>query len=352
MMRRRQFFGAMAGWTAATAGLASHGLGAWPLALYPPLRDGWQSRSIAMRPRQGLDQPPVVTGVALQPNGSLLSVVGDDHVVSLLDLERDEFTGHYIRHQDWVRAARFTPDGKTLLTAGNDGRLVRWNLQAAGEALELARHPAAILNIAIDGGGRQVATVGFQAEVIVYDLSSGRTAASFRGPCNDLSAVAFSLDDSHLAAAGRTGTVCLWSLAAGTLEGEFQALKRRVRGLEFLSDGRLAACGHDGCIALFDPRDPSRTEVLPRHPAKLFALKRLEQDMLATCGSDNRIHLWDLAAARPLETLSGHIGTVTCLDYRAGVLVSGSYDTQIRIWESQRQALALPNTSPPASIWK
>ena len=351
MLRRRQFFGALTTWFASVSGLSAWGQTSSVRGAKQRL-GGWHCRTIPTVSRQGQQQPPVITGVAVQPQGSQVAVVGDDHVVSLLDLTHDEFTGHYVRHLDWVRTAQFTPDGSTLLTAGNDGRLLQWNTTTAGEAQELARHDSAILKIAVSRSGRQVATVGFQTEVLVYDLASRRPAASFVGPCNDLSAVAFSPDDTHVAAGGRTGTVCIWSLADGAVVVEFRTLQRRVRSLEFLSDGRLAACGNDGCVALLDPRDPAASRRLPRLPAKLFGLKVLDQNLAATGGSDNHIHLWDLAAERKLETLTGHSGTVTCLDYRPGMLVSGSYDTQIRIWESERQALALPDPSTAESIWK
>ena len=55
--------------------------------------------------------------------------------------------------------------------------------------------------------------------------------------------------------------------------------------------------------------------------------------MVATAGSDNLIHLWDLTARRDLGQLPGHTGSVSALAYRDGVLVSGGFDTFVRIWQ-------------------
>ena len=58
--------------------------------------------------------------------------------------------------------------------------------------------------------------------------------------------------------------------------------------------------------------------------------------MVATAGSDNLIHLWDLTARRDLGQLPGHTGSVSALAYRDGVLVSGGFDTFVRIWQIPR----------------
>ena len=54
---------------------------------------------------------------------------------------------------------------------------------------------------------------------------------------------------------------------------------------------------------------------------------------LAAAGSDNRIHLWDLDGRREIGQLSGHSGSIAALASQAGLLISGGYDTTIRIWQ-------------------
>jgi WD40 repeat protein len=44
------------------------------------------------------------------------------------------------------------------------------------------------------------------------------------------------------------------------------------------------------------------------------------------------VRLWDLQAMREVEQLVGHAGSVAALDFVNGVLLSGGYDTSIRMW--------------------
>jgi len=55
---------------------------------------------------------------------------------------------------------------------------------------------------------------------------------------------------------------------------------------------------------------------------------------LASAGSGNVIYLWDTAARRELARLVGHVGSITTLVFHpeTSSLVSGGYDTTIRVW--------------------
>ena len=85
----------------------------------------------------------------------------------------------------------------------------------------------------------------------------------------------------------------------------------------------------------------SGTEIssLSTAPAKVLALAAYAPGRLATAGSDNQIRLWDLAAQRETARLSGHTGSVAALDSSGEILVSGSFDTTVRIWRLDGFAL-------------
>jgi WD40 repeat protein len=72
---------------------------------------------------------------------------------------------------------------------------------------------------------------------------------------------------------------------------------------------------------------------------------------LATGGSDNLIHIWDLETRQPISRLIGHTGTVATLacDGSGTVLVSGGYDTTLRIWHVGGKGAAATASREPAS---
>ena len=61
-------------------------------------------------------------------------------------------------------------------------------------------------------------------------------------------------------------------------------------------------------------------------------------------GGDKQVFLWDVSTARTLRRWSGHFGRVNCVDFggeEGSVVVSGSFDATVRIWDAKSQ-----NTKP------
>jgi WD40 repeat protein len=115
----------------------------------------------------------------------------------------------------FVRTARFSPDGKTVLTAGVVGCSMGW-----GEE----RHPTA------------------------WDVSTGKPRVAFKGEqYRDVLTAAVSPDGKLVAAAGKEGVVRVWDAATGKEAGNFRGHAKLVRTVAFSPDGtRLVTASDDG----------------------------------------------------------------------------------------------------------
>jgi WD40 repeat protein len=139
-----------------------------------------------------------------------------------------------------------------------------------------------------------------------------------------------------MAAAGRSGKIRLWSMANGSKERDIETDGRRIRALAFSPDGRqLAAAGTSASIRVYDAATGNVAATLSTRPAKNYSLAFLDNNRLAAGGTDNCVWIWDLKTQRAAMQLKGHTGTVAALacDGTGTTLVSGSYDTTIRIWD-------------------
>ena len=227
---------------------------------------------------------------------------------------------------------RFHLTGR-LASAGNDRRLLIWNSNDWSAPATVVTHSEAIIGIAFTHDSQKIATVGFEQTLRLYDVQTRELIMQRNCDCADNHAVAFSRDDRMMAAAGRSGQITVWDTASGNNLNSIKAHRKRIRSLEFTEDGQVISCSDDQTVRISNPLEKSNGRLLQRYTSKLYGVALLSQDLLATSGSDNLIHILRISNALEIGALRGHTGTVSCLDVSGIRMASGSYDTQVRIWD-------------------
>ena len=77
---------------------------------------------------------------ALSSDGRTLAIGGTDGSLRLLDLGTGEARTASGRHAAGVTDARFTPDGRAVVTTGEDGDVIMWDARRAAAAERLSGH--------------------------------------------------------------------------------------------------------------------------------------------------------------------------------------------------------------------
>ena len=291
------------------------------------------SRVIELEAPPLLEKVPVVSSVALAPGGDLLATAGDDHVVRIWDRE-GKLLRRLAAHDDWVRSAVFSPNG-ILATAGQDRRIQLWDTATDAPFRTLPEQIRGISTLVFSPDGGLLAAAGFESTVWLFDGKDGRLLRKLEAPGGDVRALVCSPDGTQLAAAGRSGLVRIWDLSSGRVIHDLAGHRRRVRALAYSPDSKkIASAGEDRNILIWDTAEGRLLETFPSRPGMVLSLTFCGPGLLAAGGSDNVIRVWDAAASSEQFRLVGHTGSVTALvwDQKTGTLVSGSFDTTVRLW--------------------
>ncbi len=313
-----------------------------PPAVIAPLR----TIQVPRDPAQA--EAPVISAIALSPDGSQIAGGGDDHYVRVWQTADGTLTKVLRGHQDWVRSVSFSRDGRTLISAGEDRTILFWDVQAGVQSRMLTLNTPAIYAARFDPQGQSFGVVGFTPKLSIY-RTEGELAAEFDCPCRDMRALAFSPDGQLLAAAGQDGRLAIWDLASGRQLHLIQADRRRVRAVEFSPDSSKIATGGEGLnVVVWDVQTGQPLYTLPSRPGKVLSMLFLDGERLATGGTDNVVRVWDIREQSETMRLVGHTGTVTslALDNARNILVSGSYDTSIMFWDLNRRGAGNTATVP------
>jgi len=160
-------------------------------------------------------------------------------------------------HKTRVLSADFNPDGKQLATIGDDGTVILWDALTGEELLRLpgTTEPSDFVStqrITYSPDGNLLAACDSD-QVKLYDPTTGDIFRTLTGLQSDATAVAFSKDGLHIAAGSIDGMAILWNMTTGDVLSKLTGHTDGIEGLTFSPDGKwLITASSDATIKIWD----------------------------------------------------------------------------------------------------
>jgi RNA polymerase sigma factor (sigma-70 family) len=271
--------------------------------------------------------PNMVGKLALSPDGAMLATLGEtqgewyypwDNFIRIWDVASGKETRRLTmpiqkRFGDRTlgfNTLAFAPDGKTLVTAGQDDMLRFWDPEngterrsiSLGSRTYMGNAATAALAFAPDG---KTLAVGTNA-IRLFDTAGGKEVSTFGGHRAGIHATV-TTDGQTVFTAGREGHVIIWDLATGKERARLDGRDQTITAIATLGGGRrLLTCGLDTAKFMvirlwdlttnqelrrfdkvsWDPRDGSPLALSP------------DERTVAVPGKDNSVALLDLETGK------------------------------------------------------
>jgi RNA polymerase sigma factor (sigma-70 family) len=276
--------------------------------------------------------------LALTPDGKTLASGSADQTVRLWDIA----TCKELRQmavESAVQTVVFSPDGK-VVAAGTWKEMIHlWEAATGKELRHWKGHRWPVVSLAFSPDGKTLASAGYQdGRICLWDPETGQELRQLGEPRYSVGAVLFAPDGKRLASAGFGEPVRLWDPSTGK---EFQQLagsKEFLKKIAFSPDGRTLYGGcYSGTLRAWDLAAGKELYRVEGHHGKVLDLS-LSPDgkTLATAGDDNRIRLWDTATGKALHRSRGHEHAVVSiwLSPDGRTVSSASADGTFRVWKT------------------
>ncbi len=241
-------------------------------------------------------------------------------------------------HEDSVRYAEFSLDGQMVVTASRDNTVKIWKV--TGELLETLHHNDFVNHAQFSSDNQKIITTSEDRTAKIWTVT-GKLLATLQHN-GAVIWIKFDRDEQKVVTASHDHTAKIWEVVTGKLLATLNHASI-VNSAEFSPDGRLVVtASHDHVAKIWEVETGKLSTTLRHEDVVNYAEFSPDGQMVITASNDNTAKLWNISNEEPIATLSGHGSAVTHAKFSSnGQLVTISFDNTVRLWNtSTRQLLS------------
>ena len=152
-----------------------------------------------------------IWSLVFSPDGTELAAATDG-TVALIEYPSCQPIRTFPQHLSWAEVVDFSPDGTMIACAGRQsGDVIVFTL--AGDELFRLTNPSLIRTARFSPDGRTLLTASFDSSICLWDLAHREIRAELRGHDGWVTSLSFSPDGQTLASVSLDGAVRFWRAA-------------------------------------------------------------------------------------------------------------------------------------------
>lgn len=182
----------------------------------------------------------VIYAATFSPDSKKAITGSNDDTLKLWNVTRGRLIATLKGHDGDVRSVAFTPDGRYILSGSEDNSIRMWSGHTGAFIKALAKQETRVLSLAISPDSARALTGSGN----VFSIPSGKKLISFARHDDVFLATAISPDGTLAATAGGTDhEIYLWNLHTGTIKHRLAGKGKNIWNVGFAKDGRSIAWG-------------------------------------------------------------------------------------------------------------
>ncbi|MBL9126075.1 MAG: serine/threonine protein kinase, partial [Verrucomicrobiales bacterium] len=245
-------------------------------------------------------------------------------------------TGHAV-------LARFSPDGRKIVTGGVDGAVRIWDVESPGKVMPPMRHGGPVLSVAFSPDSRWLLTGSSDRAARLWDASTGEPVTDRLRNHGDVACVNFSPDGTRFVTASFNGTVRIWWTSNGLPVVDPLTHAKGVRYAVFSPDGRRILTSSIDSTARVWNADTGAPLTDPFRHDSTVRVARFSPDgkRVLTASDDTTARIWDIASQRPICEPLRHGGYVVDASFSpdGSLVLTASADGTARVWRIREEPM-------------
>ena len=284
------------------------------------------------------------------PSGTRLITGSSVTLIREWDTSTGDMVQSYAGHGSTVRGVRYSPDGATVASGDEDGKLKIWRVSDATVQKTVAVG-STMHSVAFSSGGTQIVT-GDRGNAVRVWTSSGAVAYVLSGHSSAVRGAEFSPDDTRIVSCGGKDVI-VWNVASKSVEFTLTGHTDEVLTVAYSPDGKkVASGGADKTVIIWDLATQKAEATFRGHTEQVNSIAYSANGAYIVSGGwDYNVKMWvpDSSLSLILD-MKGHTSAVYSVRFSKDMrfIASASYGGSVRVWNTM-QMTDPPATDPPAT---
>jgi TonB family protein len=287
----------------------------------------------------------------LSPEGKTALVSGAQGKIQLWDLAAGRVIRVFSGHTGSVTALAFSPDAKTFLSGGEDGTVRLWDIDKGVEVWGInyegdRRYPLFrqygndIQYVAFMPDGKQVLMAQRDGTIKLLDSQTGKDVRAFKTAKEFLWTASLSPNGKTVvttSTARNSWTIHLWDVATGDEVLRFNDTST-ASSAALLPDGKRLLSGGNHSLRLWDVATGKLLQTLS-NPTLIASISLSPDGKVALVGAAYKgngvITKWDMTSGKIAGRLTRHTSDVSEISFSADstTALSAGYDNALIVWD-------------------
>ncbi|KAK9884775.1 hypothetical protein WA026_009005 [Henosepilachna vigintioctopunctata] len=260
-----------------------------------------------------------------------------DGTLMVWNLENNSRSYNYIGHTNAVTGVEYSCDGKILASCSLDNTVRLWTSTIRGNCSEFRAHLSPVLTINFSPDSRKLITGARDKSIKMWDVSTKAFIGSFLGHNNWVRTAKFFSSGNVIASGSDDKTVRLWDVLSNRCIHTFVGQEGTpVHVAPYPNDNSVAVATSSGAVRIYELRTLKLQQHYIVHTEATYVAWHPFDNYLLTSGKDSKVRIIDVMEGRPIYTVGGHEGPVTCVKFSTNgeYFVTGGDDKYVMVWKT------------------
>lgn len=242
-------------------------------------------------------------------------------------------------HTGAVKDIAFIPNTNDLLSAGGDGKILKWDISNVDKPFEtIIEYPFEQRALGVTNDGKWLICSADSNMIFLSSLENSVESNKYlRGHTKFVSGIAVAPNNEYFISSGNDKTIRKWDLK--TYHGEVLIeSESKINAIDISPDSKSIVAGvQDGKIYIWNISNMSEPKIInDEEQVAVTAVKfNKKGNWIASGNSQGNLKIWDAETLKLLENLEGHKSRISDIDFNNddNLMATSSLDGTARLWD-------------------